>query len=230
MNDPKEMYFYDGFADQFDQQINYMYDVRRRVELIFGELLPKNLGGLRLLDAGCGTGWFSAEAVARGAQVVSVDVGLRLLDRVAQKCTSTKRLVGSVLELPFGRDTFDVVICTEVIEHTPNPGAAISELCRVVRPGGIVIVTVPNVLWKPMVVLANALGLRPYEGLENFVSFRFVRSALTKGGMRVEVLRGLCALPVRMLQPLISRLNAFGAGPAGWLMTNVIARAQKPEV
>ena len=52
-----KMYFYENFAKHFDSVVN-MYDTNKRVEVFFSELLYEDLIGRKLLDAGCGTGWF----------------------------------------------------------------------------------------------------------------------------------------------------------------------------
>jgi 2-polyprenyl-3-methyl-5-hydroxy-6-metoxy-1,4-benzoquinol methylase len=171
MTDNK-MYFYsDVLGSRFDSIMN-MYDVNKRIHIIFDRLLQNDdLNGKLLLDAGCGTGWFSTKAAARSARVFSMDLGSSLLNEVRRKCASA-RLAGSVLSIPFASDTFDYVICTEVIEHTPDPRGAVSELMRVVRPGGIVIITVPNKNWIFSLWVANILKIRPYEGFENWVTMK----------------------------------------------------------
>ena len=130
-----KMYFYEEFADRFDEKMG-RYEVEKRLRIIFSDLLaPRDLEGKQVLDAGCGTGLFSQAATNLGAQVTSMDIGQGLLAQVAKKC-DTRRVVGSVLDLPFGSESFDVVISTEVIEHTPDPHRSVSELCRVVKKGG----------------------------------------------------------------------------------------------
>lgn len=52
-------------------------------------------------------------------------------------------LLGDVQHLPFGDDTFDNVLCTEVLEHVPEPGHGMDELFRVLKPGGRALITVP---------------------------------------------------------------------------------------
>jgi malonyl-CoA O-methyltransferase len=91
--------FYETFAERFDPEMNH-YDLQRRLEIVYDELLPDDLAGKQLLDAGCGTGWFSKKACDRGAKVTSLDVGEKLLAQVAKKCDS-RRVVGDVLALPF---------------------------------------------------------------------------------------------------------------------------------
>jgi len=179
------MYFYnDVLGSNFDSIMN-MYDVNKRVRLIFDRLLKQDIRDKLLLDAGCGTGWFSQRAVERGARVYSMDLGSNLLKEVEKKC-NTKKIIGSVLSIPLNDNTFDYVISTEVIEHTPEPAKAVSELIRVARPGGIVIITVPNKNWKFSLWVANILKIRPYEGYENWVTMK--QLVTYTDGSSVEVL------------------------------------------
>jgi len=191
--DNSKMYFYNDFADQFDDHMN-MYDVQRRIDIIFKEFLSHNINGKLVLDAGCGTGWFSKEASSRGADVISIDVGENLLKIVAQKCQS-RRVVGSILTLPFSDNTFDIIISTEVIEHTPAPINAIREMYRVLKPNGLLILTVPNKLWYPAIFIANALKLRPYEGYENWIFWKELKEVLREIGFSIELMRGLHLFP-----------------------------------
>src|ERR1041385_1276010 len=107
LKDKKEL-FYETFAEKFDEKMN-MYDTNKRISVIFDELLKGSLQGKKLLDAGCGTGWFSRMAVERGAETYSMDVGENLLNQVKHKCKSNL-IVGSVLEIPFEDQFFDVVM------------------------------------------------------------------------------------------------------------------------
>lgn len=224
---PSKEYFYESFADEFDSRMN-MYDTKRRVSLIFDHLLPEDLTGLRLLDAGCGTGWFSQAATQRNAKVTAMDLGERLLQKVREKCNA-ETVVGSVLEIPFPDNHFDVVISSEVIEHTPDPVRAIHEFSRVLKPGGILVVTTPNRLWYFSVVLANALKLRPYQGLENWISWRTMLEAHRKAGLTVEIKSGVHLFPFvfSFLQPLLSFFDRY-ARTLYPLMVNMAIRSSKP--
>ena len=216
--------FYERFADEFDDRMN-RYEVGKRLRLVFDDALgSEDLAGRRLLDAGCGTGLFSAAAVARGARVTSLDVGERLLAQVARKA-DTERVVGDVAALPFADASFDVAICTEVIEHTTEPRRAVGELARVLVPGGTLVLTTPNRVWHPAIRLATALRLRPYEGIENWVRFGDLRRWLMHAGIALREYRGFNALP--FVHPVLhgpnDRLDRFGAGPLGRFMINVMA-------
>lgn len=224
--DENKMLFYDRFADQFDNRMN-RYDLERRLQIVFEELLPEEITERNFLDAGSGTGWFSLAAVKRGACVTSLDVGDKILAQVAKKCDS-ERIVGSVLKMPFDDETFDIVLSTEVIEHTPDPHAAILEMHRVIKRGGVLALTVPNRFWHWSVVLANQLGLRPYEGYENWVHWHQLRQWLHDAGFTIELMRGIHLFPftLKFSQPLLAYGDRFGTS-LGPVMVNICVRAVK---
>ena len=120
--------------------------------------------GDRLLDLGCGGGRHAYEAMRRGAVVTALDADPGEVKEVAtlmellntdDDATATSggkgtAGVGDALALPFPDSVFDRVIAAEVLEHIPNDRAAMSELARVLRPGGTMAVTVPR--WWPELI------------------------------------------------------------------------------
>jgi ubiquinone/menaquinone biosynthesis C-methylase UbiE len=222
------MYFYDDFAGDFDAKMN-KHETSKRLHIIFDNILnPGEIKGKKFLDAGSGTGWFSKKASEIGASVTSLDVGENILSEVAKKCDTT-RVVGSILEIPFPDATFDIVVSTEVIEHTPNPRQAISELCRVLKPSGILIVTVPNRIWLWSCLIANALKLRPYEGYENWVWYRDLKKWVEEeDSMHVEQHFGFNIIPCvfKFTYPFIDFCDRWGDS-FGWMMVNTGIRAAK---
>ncbi|MBU1044136.1 MAG: class I SAM-dependent methyltransferase [Candidatus Omnitrophica bacterium] len=219
-------FFYLEFAQEFDAKMN-RYDLSTRLKLIFYEELSVELKDKLVLDAGSGTGWFSREAEKLGGRIISLDMGIELLKKVKQKCQSDA-VAGDVLDLPFKKDIFDVLISTEVIEHTVDPKRAVMEMCRVLKPGGKLILTTPNIIWIFAVWLANLLKLRPYKGYENWVSRAALKKWLDANGLKVEIIRGFHLFPFvsPVFYPLLGFFDRWGKilGP---LMLNIGIKAEK---
>jgi SAM-dependent methyltransferase len=112
--------------------------------------------GDRLLDMGCGGGRHAFEAMRRGATVVALDYDaaeLKDVRAIAGAMVESGELAldapggevnGDALTLPFPDDAFDRIVASEVLEHLWADERAISELVRVLRPGGRLAVTVPT--------------------------------------------------------------------------------------
>lgn len=112
--------------------------------------------GDRVLDLGCGFGRHAFEAARRGGEVVALDAGADELREVRAMFVAmlvageldARAHAGAVrsdaLRLPFADGVFDRVIAAEVLEHLPDDTNAMSELTRVLRPGGTMAVTVPR--------------------------------------------------------------------------------------
>ena len=203
--------FYDGIAEEFDDLMN-RYDLDRRLEVMFDDLLGgADLTGALTLDAGCGTGEFSVAARARGATVVSVDIGPRLLQRTRSK--GIEHVVAAdVAALPFRTGTFDIVLSSECIEHTPSPHASVHELARVLRSDGRLAITCPNRTWYWSCAMADRLGIRRYKGLENWPGWSALRGWLTEGGVTVRKHRGLHLFPFMLsaTHPMLRALDRLG--------------------
>lgn len=145
--------------DQFDRQLGnpaYAAVIHRRWTA-FAEALRRfcavaQTGApLRVLDAGCGDG-INLVGLRRILTDLGVSWQLFAIDmnpvrvgraRAADRAAGSIAF-GSVTALPFDTGRFDVVLCNHVIEHVPQPAAAATEIARVLRPGGLAIVGVPN--------------------------------------------------------------------------------------
>ena len=120
--------------------------------------LPVGPGSM-FLDAGAGFGRHAFEAARRGARVVALDYAeeettvTRATFAAMFQAGEIKKenlvavLRGDATRLPFADDTFDCIVTSEVLEHIQNDVAALGELSRVLKPGGILAATVPS--WFP---------------------------------------------------------------------------------
>ncbi|MFZ5585324.1 MAG: methyltransferase domain-containing protein [Thermodesulfobacteriota bacterium] len=113
-------------------------------ELVMGMLRPA--AGELILDAGCGTGLFTADLLAAGARAVGLELSLPMLRRgrarLAGRGFSPVR--GDMLALPFADAVFAKALSVTAIEFIPDAGRAVAELWRVTRPGGLVVAATLN--------------------------------------------------------------------------------------
>jgi len=120
---------------------------RRTAEEAAAFLLPELKPGMRLLDVGCGPGSITCGLAARLApgEVIGIDLSEDTLvnaraDAAERGLANLRYQVASVYELPFEDRSFDAVFAHQVLQHLREPGAALAEMLRVLRPGGVLAV------------------------------------------------------------------------------------------
>ena len=228
MTQESPRYFYESIADRFEG-LDHPHDVRRRLSVVFDECLGQTrLAGTRTLDAGCGYGAFSEAAARRGASVISVDLGKQLVVLAVARARS-RGVVADVCHLALRDESFDVVISSEMIEHTDTPERAVKELARVLRADGVLVLTTPNRIWQCAVRAASRLGLRPFRGLENFVAWRRLEQSCSAAGLEVLVHLGFHPWPFQLGLHRAARAveKRLDRGWAARLMVNQAVIAQK---
>jgi 2-polyprenyl-6-hydroxyphenyl methylase / 3-demethylubiquinone-9 3-methyltransferase len=136
---------------------------RRRVRTIMAWIPPH--AGTRVLDVPCGQGFYlhRYHAVEPLCPVIGVELDAATLERGRQAIAhlGVPLTRASIYSLPFEHEAFDAVICSEVLEHLADDVAGLREVRRVLRPGGIVAITVPNsnypFWWDPINKTIEAL-------------------------------------------------------------------------
>jgi SAM-dependent methyltransferase len=116
------------------------------------------LVGKQLLDLGCGPGYYLEALRSRGAVAFGVEYSeTELLDRATKP---TEVLLGDGTMLPFASESFDGVVCSNMLEHTPTPELILHDIARVLRPGGWAYVS-----WTPWYSPWGGHDMNPYQYL-----------------------------------------------------------------
>ena len=98
--------------------------------------LGPDLSGLRVLDVAGGDGYWAGQARRRGARAVAIDIAAGKLRRGRELASAPSLVLGDALRLPFPDASFDRVMSICAIEHFDDGPQALSEMARVLAPGG----------------------------------------------------------------------------------------------
>lgn len=131
---------YDQWASIYDDDANPL----PILEAAFIDDLLGAVGGLEVLDLGCGTGRHALSMARRGARVTAVDFSDRMMERARQKCADanvTFRVCDLTEPLPFEDTTFDLVLCALVLDHIAELESFFAEMRRVCHPSGFVVIS-----------------------------------------------------------------------------------------
>lgn len=104
--------------------------------------LPFGCG--RILDLGCAFGFATLKLAGKGYQTVGVDNSAHYIAQAKRRHPAGEYIRCSAEALPLADASFDGVLCLDVLEHVVNEEAVISEICRVLKPGGTLIISVPH--------------------------------------------------------------------------------------
>ena len=176
--------YYRSWEDQASQR-EWIW--ARRMQRV--EALAESPG--RLLDVGCGTGVFLQVAQARGWKVTGTEFSPFAVEAATRHGFTVVQ--GELWEAGFPSNTFDVVTCWHVIEHTADPLRVAREILRVLQPGGWLVLAVPNLedhIFRTAYVLARLRRPRLYEPDEREIhlvhfSARTLRTLVAAAGFNV---------------------------------------------
>jgi len=148
---------------------------RARLFIEHGLIRP----GARVLELGCGTGEFTRRVAAARADLVAVDLSRELLVRAQARVPTGACFACSNAELlPFRAATFDVVYGCSILHHLELE-AALSEVRRVLRPGGRLVFSEPNLLNPQVMLMFKCDRLKPYFG-QSPDEMAFTRGAVAR--------------------------------------------------
>lgn len=209
MSDVKEIQsFFDTMSEDRNHTINadpwLQYEQAARYRAVL-ELLEIS-SGEQILDAGAGNLRDSALLLRYGARVHALDLSVQMLYeglRFAEPGESLSCAQGSALLLPFSNQSFDKILCSEMIEHVPGFEAVFAEFHRCLKPGGALVVTTPN--WHSLYGLnrklvekgQKLLGRNPWHQhpYDEWKHPDLVEHVLSLNHFRIERWIGICYLP-----------------------------------
>ncbi len=168
--------FYKYFSKIYDYINPIFYsNEMRKIVVDFAKISE----GDRVLEVGCGTGFTTEEIVRRinERNVYAVDLTPEQMRKAVFKFKKANFLIGDAENLPFKDNVFDAAISAGSIEYWPNPQKGISEMARVVKPGGRVVILAPR---KP----ENRIVRRFAEGIMLFPSTQQCVLWMEKAGLK----------------------------------------------
>lgn len=137
---------------------------RRRAPILMDYLELKD--GDRVIDLGCGMGFhLMVMSRLRKLELHGLDQDPDRLVRAQAEVPDARVLEGDILALPFGPESFDKALLTEVLEHIRDDESALRAIYRLLKPGGVLAISVPHaqypVLWDPINWSLTSVGGRP---------------------------------------------------------------------
>ncbi len=128
---------YDLAAKNYNKKEKYLNSFEQ------GKLFPLlgDIKGKKVLDAGAGTGRLTVELARLGAEVTVLDISEEMLKILQKKNPKVKIVVGDVENMPFEKESFDLVVAAFVIVHLKNPIRFFDEVYRGLKDGGKFLVT-----------------------------------------------------------------------------------------
>jgi 2-polyprenyl-3-methyl-5-hydroxy-6-metoxy-1,4-benzoquinol methylase len=176
---------------------------QRRVEMLTRHLVA----GARVLELGCGTGYFTRSLAKSGATITAIDISPDLLESAKQQipAPNVRFELENAYAMSFPADSFDSVVGSSVLHHL-DVEKAVAEIHRVLKPSGSIYFTEPNMMNPQIAVQKNIPSIKKHMGdsPDETAFFRWsLKAQLVNAGFRdVEI------TPFDFLHPRI---------PEGWI-------------
>ncbi len=207
--------YYDRLWAQHGVELGYID--RSRAEFVVAALREiRRDGGLSILDLGCGRGWM-APFLSPFGSVTGIDFSPEGIRIAREAYGQHARFLLAQADAPMlglpGDARFDVVVCSEVIEHVAEPAALLRQIAGLLHPGGWCLLTTPNGnVWTRF--RSDPRFVDQLQPIENWLTTRGLAALLRQEGYRVVRHEG---------RPAFS----FRVGPGGLVQRRSIERACK---
>jgi 2-polyprenyl-3-methyl-5-hydroxy-6-metoxy-1,4-benzoquinol methylase len=171
-------------------------------------LLDRFRAGGRLVDLGCGGGFFVQVAGGSGWQALGLEPSEEAA-RAARRNQGVRVIAGQLEHTPLTGERFEAATLFDVLEHVDAPRACLREVRRLLRPGGVVMIETPNMAgWIPRLMGSRHPWVRPPEHLTYFTAAT-LRRLLETTGFHVRHLQTGCrkVLTVEYVMALLEPTN-----------------------
>jgi ubiquinone/menaquinone biosynthesis C-methylase UbiE len=183
---------------------------RMRLDALLARYIPARGDGRRLLDVGVGTGHHLAQLRARGYEGAGIDGSREMLEHAQAANPDAELRRADVSSLPLDDAQFDLVVCIEVLRYLEDAGPCISEMARVLKPGGRCIATATPMFNLNGYALVNrAAPLVPFVRLTHLKQFFTtswrLRSQFDQAGFVDVRVHGVYIGPINWIERLFPR-------------------------
>lgn len=194
------------------------------------DLVP---AGSRVLDVGCSSGYLSRRLVDKGCTVVGAELDPAAADVARTVCEDV--LVGDIERIDLPADqTFDVVLCGDLVEHLRDPQTFMARVRAALKPGGVIILSTPNVAnWSVRLRLLAGRWEYADRGLldrthTHLFTRRTLLRALREAGYRPEVVDLTAPVPF-IRSKIVSRVaHRIASFVPGLMAYQFVVRAVNP--
>jgi SAM-dependent methyltransferase len=182
----------------------------RRVKMLSSHLKP----GMTVLELGCGIGSFTRELARSGAEIVAIDVSPELLEIANANCSATnvQYQIQNAYTLSYPESAFDSVVGSSVLHHL-EVEKALRDVYRVLKPGGTIYFTEPNMLNPQIAIQKNVPWIKRKLGdsPDETAFFRWpLRRLLERTGYRDVRIDPFDFLHPKTPAALIDQVKVFG--------------------
>ena len=182
-----------------DKKSNFYYKEYIRYDAILKKI-PETTQ--KVLDLGCGDGFLSCRIAEKGYQVTSFDLSLNRLKRFKEQAErlNIQQIEGDIANVDLPTESFDLIVCSEVIEHLPNYKEVLSEVWRLLKKGGYFIISVPNNQRLKIISCPHCLKKFYEDDHVNSFTKETLSKDLISAGFKVEYVQVLYSKILNQIQ------------------------------